>query len=101
MKRIINGRKYDTETARLVASWDNGHYGEFSYCGEALYRKGTGECFIHGNGGPMSKYRRSCGSNEWCGSEEITPLSEEEARRWAEDAMDGDEYEAEFGEVPE
>ena len=40
MKKIINGKKYDTDTASCVGSWDNGYgYSEFGYFSEALYRK--------------------------------------------------------------
>ena len=102
MKKIINGKKYDTETAALVAEWDNGRYGsDFDRCSEKLYRKKTGEYFLHGDGGPMSRYARSCGQNEWCGGEQIIPLSYEAAQKWAEEHLDGDKYEKIFGEVPE
>lgn len=101
MKKIINGKKYDTETAQRVAGWDNGRYGDFSHCSEELYRKRTGEFFIYGEGGPMSRYARSCGQNEWCGGEEIIPLNYDAARKWAEEHLDADEYEDIFGEVAE
>lgn len=39
MKRIIDGKKYDTETAACIATWDNGYYGnDFKRCEESLYR---------------------------------------------------------------
>lgn len=100
MKKIINRKKYDTDTAKCLLSWDNNHTG-FSYCHEELYRKKTGEFFLYGHGGPMSKYTKSCGDNSWSGAEEIIPLSEAEARKWAEEHGDADEYEAIFGEVEE
>lgn len=37
----------------------------------------------------------------WTGSEAITPLSYEDARKWVERHLNADEYEAEFGEVEE
>jgi len=102
MKRIINGKKYDTETAKEVGYWSNGHsYSDFSYCCERLYRKKTGEFFLFGEGGAMSRYSRSCGQNEWCGGADIIPMTEQEARNWAERHLDGDEYEAIFGDVEE
>ena len=100
MKKIINGKKYDTETAKCLAEWGNNVSG-FSYCYEELYKKKTGEFFLYGNGGAMSKYSRSCGDNSWCGGEDITPLTEAEARKWTEKHADADEYEEIFGEVEE
>ena len=38
MKRIINGKSYNTETAEELARGDNGLYGDFGYCRESLYR---------------------------------------------------------------
>lgn len=35
MKKIIDGKKYDTETAKLVGEWTNGYsYNDFHYCTE-------------------------------------------------------------------
>ena len=102
MKKIINGKKYDTETATAVGSWSNNYScRDFNHCAETLYRKKTGEYFLYGYGGPMSKYAESCGQNEWSGGERIEPLSYVNARQWAEEHLDVDEYEAEFGEVAE
>lgn len=101
MKKIINGKKYDTETAKELSSWDNGLPGDFSYVSETLYRKKTGEYFLAGHGGARSKYAESIGQNCWSGGTAITPLTESEAKAWAEDHLDCEEYEAIFGEVEE
>ena len=45
----------------------------------------------------MSAYCRQVGTNEWSGGEEITPMSPEEAREWAEKHLDADDYIAIFG----
>ena len=64
MKKIIGGngkpwRRYDTETAKAVGSRDNGlSYRDFNHVEETLYRKKTGEFFLHGEGGPMTKYAK-------------------------------------------
>lgn len=101
MKRIINGKKYDTETATMIHEWDNGHYtGDFEHCEEALYRTRKGAYFLAGSGGPMSKYAESRG-NETSGGEAITPITETEAREWLEEHDGADEIEATFGEVDE
>ncbi len=101
MKRIINGRRYDTETAKLVGYTSYSTPGDFNYWCEDLYLKRTGEFFIHGQGGPMSKYSQTIGENQWTGGHEIIPLSLSEAKKWAEKYLSGDEYEKIFGEVEE
>lgn len=99
MKKIINNKRYDTETAEYLANASYGNYGDFSHWEEDLYRKRTGEYFLYGAGGAMTKYAESCGQNEWSGGEKIIPLSVEAAQSWAEKHLDGDEYERIFGEV--
>ena len=101
MKKIINGRKYNTETARCVGIYEVGVGDNLYGFSEELYRKRNGEYFLYGAGGPGSKYSKTIGCNEWSGTEEITPMAYEEARSWAEKHLDADEYEAEFGDVPE
>ena len=97
MKRIINNKVYDTETAREIGAWDNGLYGNnFEGMSETLYRKKTGEFFLYGEGGPATKYARSAGNNSWSGGEEIIPLTVEAAREWAEEHLTADEYMREF-----
>ena len=99
MTKIINNRKYDTDTARKVGYWDNGEYGGLHFCEETLYRKRTGEYFLFGCGGAGSKYAKNTGDNSWSSGEEIIPITWETAREWAEEHLKVEEYEAEFGEV--
>lgn len=102
MKRIINGRRYDTDTAKKMAVWSNGiGCRDFNHIKETLYRKSTGEFFLLGEGGPNTKYSVSEGANSWTGGSRIMPLTYKEAQEWAEKHLDGDEYEAIFGEVEE
>ena len=49
----------------------------------------------------MSKYGVAYGNNEWGYGEEIQPLTVDEAKAWAEEHLDADEYEEIFGEVEE
>ena len=95
MKKIIKGKVYDTDTAKLLGA-DGGGDG-FSSWSEELYQKRTGEFFIEGEGGPATKYAVSCGQNQWRGGTKIIPLSAQAAREWAEEHLDADDYEAIFG----
>lgn len=101
MKKIISGRKYDTATAKSVGEYDKGYTSDFHYFCETLYRKRGGEYFIHGEGNAASKYAESCGDGSWGAGERIIPLSYEDARKWAEEHLDADDYESEFGAVGE
>lgn len=101
MKKIINGKVYDTETATRAAEWSNNlGYSDFNWREEALYRKKTGEFFLHGAGGPHTNYAERVG-NMWGDGEKIMPMTYSEAQEWAEKHLDGDEYEEIFGIVVE
>lgn len=97
MKRIINNKVYDTATARELGMDSYSNLGDFHYWCETLYQKRTGEYFLHGVGGPATRYAVSIGQNEWSGGEKIIPLSPQNARAWAEEHLGTDEYERIFG----
>ena len=102
MKKIINGKRYDTNTAKLMATWENNvAYGNFRHYSEDLYQKRTGEFFLHGYGGPASPYAKDAYSGGRTGGEAIVPISYAEALRWAEQKLTVDEYEEIFGVVEE
>ena len=102
MKKIINGKVYNTSTAERVCGRSNGRStSDFGYCSEDLYRKRTGEFFLYGEGGPRSRYAVSCGNNDWGYGESIIPLTYDAARKWADEHLASEDYEAIFGEVAE
>lgn len=98
MKRIIANRQYNTETAVQIGEWDNGEMG-LGHIAERLYRKKTGEYFLHGTGGANTCYARAIEENHWTCGEAIRPLSYEAAREWAEQHLNADTYQAAFGTV--
>ena len=102
MKKIINGKVYDTTTAKKLGKFSSyGSWNDFNHYEEELYRKKTGEYFLYGEGGPMTRYAVSSGGNSWTGGEKIIPLTFSDAKAWAEEALDANEYEAIFGAVVE
>ena len=102
MRKIINGRTYNTETSKAIGTYDNGYLlTDFQHCEETLYRNTRGAYFLHGQGGPMSKYAGPAPGGGTGGGEGIRPLTAEEARDWAEKHLDPTDYEAEFGEAEE
>lgn len=100
MRKIINGRMYDTETAQFLAEWE-AHKHNFNWVRERLYRKKTGEYFLHGEGGPASCWGQQVDNNSYTGGEDIVPMSEANARAWAEKHLDADTYIQIFGPVEE
>lgn len=103
MKKIIGGRKYDTSTAKLLGFWQADRpSSDFGWYMESLYQKRSGEFFLFGGGGPLSRYGRvDCEGNLWYYGEKIIPLTYDGAQRWAQARLDADEYEKIFGEVDE
>lgn len=101
MKKIIDGALYNTDTAKELGSTSYSNRRDFNFYEETLYRTKSGRYFLHGEGGPMSRYAKTVGQNEWSGGEKIIPMSREAAMKWAEEKLTADEYEAIFGEVDE
>lgn len=101
MKKIFRGRRYDTDTAKQVGYASNSDASYVHFWEEKLYRKNTGEFFLHGSGGALSKYREQASQGSWRGGEKIIPLTLEQAQQWAEENLDVDEYEKIFGAVEE
>lgn len=91
MKKIINGKVYDTATAKKAGYWSNGlGYRDFGWKEETLYRKKTGEFFLHGEGGPATNYAERM-DNTWSNGERIMPMTFSEAKVWAEEHLDADD----------
>lgn len=102
MKKIINNRLYNTETAKEIGTYSNaGGWRDFNHYEETLYRKKTGEYFIYGEGNANTRYAVLVDQNTWSGGSKIIPMNYEDARKWAEENLTADEYEAAFGAVDE
>lgn len=100
MKKIINGKLYDTETAKKLGDWDNGLYtNDLNYVCETLYKKRTGEFFLLGEGGAATNYSERVGSNDWGYGYAIMPMSFDEAQKWAEKHLDAEVYQDIFGKI--
>ncbi len=101
MKKIINGKLYNTDTAKKIAEWSTDlPLNDNAYYTETLYRKRTGEYFTYGEGGPASKYAESY-MGSWIGGDAFTPLTPEQAEQEASEHLDAEEYEKIFGPVNE
>ena len=103
MQKIIDGRMYNTETAEVIAKADsNGVYArsDFHWQKETLYKKKTGEFFLCGEGGPMTKYAEPDGNGARWG-EKIIPLTVDDAKRFVEENCSTETYIELFGEPEE
>ena len=98
MRKVIDGHVYDSDKAHEVGRWDNGKaHGDLDAVMEALHRTKSGLYFVHGEGGARSRYSRQDSLGVWTGGESVTPLPADDARRWAEEHLTGEECEAEWG----
>ena len=99
MRRIVDGKRYDTRTAEEIGTASRGHHGDFRAWTETLYRTKKGVYFIAGNGGPMTRWGQSSGNESW-GDEGILPLTRDEALEWCSTYLDdAEEYEGFFSDI--
>lgn len=102
MRKIIGGKMYNTETATNVGEYENlQDISASNYYQEILYKKKTGEIFLYGKGNARCKYGVKCEQNVFSPGENIIPLTEEDAKIYAEKYLGVDEYIALFGEPEE
>lgn len=83
MKKVINYKVYNTETATKIGT---------SRKKETLYRKKTGEFFLYIHD-KSTKHHRASDTGA------ITPLTYAEAKLWAEHYLQSAKYEEIFGEI--
>jgi len=101
MKKVINGKLYDTEKATFIGRYTYSHEGDFNFLCQELYVTKSGNFFIAGEGGAMSRYASSTGQNSVSGGEDIEVLTKEEALAWAEEHLPVDEFEEHFDDIEE
>lgn len=98
MKAIINGKRFDTDTAMKIGeAWSGTSRSDFNWFKEELYQtKRSKRFFLAGQGGARTKYSRSAGQNAWTGGSRIIPLDDAEALEWAERYLDAETIEKVF-----
>jgi hypothetical protein len=86
MKKIVNGKRYDTKTASQIAStWNGCSRSDFRFLVETLYLTEGGAWFLAGEGGGLTKYAQVLeGGRSRCGGNDIVPLTPAEAKAWLE-----------------
>ena len=79
MKRIIDGKTYNTETAEIICDTGNDEYStDFRHERSDLFVTKKGAYFVAGNGGALSRFAVPDG-NGYRGGAGIIPLSRDEA----------------------
>ena len=102
MKSVIEGKRYDTETATKVAEVSDNYGGrDFRAWSGTIYRTPRGNWFIEGSGGPMTMFAERVGDNTGSGSG-IRALDKSSVRdlleRYAR-LSDWEQYQEELGVV--
>ena len=99
MIRVVNGKRYNTETAERVACASNGaYYSDFNYWSEDLYLTKKGSWFLHGEGGGLTSYAKILPDGSRTGGESIRPMTRAAARAWLEENDETDALDEKFGE---
>lgn len=83
MKKVIDGKRYDTATAALIAEYEHSDRSDFAWFDEALYRTKKGRFFLAGEGHANSRWAENYGTTRGPG-QGIIALSAEEALAWCE-----------------
>jgi hypothetical protein len=84
MKRVIDGKIYNTDTAEQIGSTESGVSSDYRYYYEALYKTTRGRYFIEYIGGAMSQYAVNYGPNFVRGSSGIRVVDAYDALAWCE-----------------
>jgi hypothetical protein len=103
MKAVVDGVRYDTETAVMVARVSENLGTPYSYSGTLYVTPRSRRWFICGEGGPYSMFGQKVG-NAWVGSPGLFPVSKADARDMLEHGDDEchralDAYAEELGVV--
>ncbi len=98
MKKIVNGKRYNTDTATEIASvWNGCSRSDFKFLLETLYETDSGTWFLAAEGGAMTKYAKVLeGGRARSGNKDILPLTPPEAKAWLESNRKTDALETWF-----
>lgn len=84
MKKVIDGKIYNTDTAERLAFWCNDlPDNDFGSLDETLFRTKKGQHFLYGDGGALTWCSQRSGNGS-CGGKVIELMSSGEALAWCE-----------------
>ena len=93
MRKVINGNRYDTETAKLLGSGYGSNFLSPFHWEEQLYRTNSGKFFLYGPRNPNSSH------GVWAGDSNIIPITTKHALDWCKRHLSADECEMIFGRI--
>ena len=83
MKKIINGKHYNTDNAVKIGEHTIGDRTRIIYLKEALYKTPRSkDYFLAGESGPLGPYAAYTGSNTYTHGEGIRPITDTQACAW-------------------
>jgi len=105
MRKVIDGKIYDTEIAELIGRYNNigkevQSMSDFHYWEASLFRTKKGQYFLAGQGNALSQFGET-GQGFSIGGSKIIVLDEREALRWAERYLDSEIVERYFSHMLE
>jgi hypothetical protein len=85
IRRVIDGKLYNTETAEEVCDMSSNHNrGDFHHHTTKLFRSRKGQYFVAGEGNALSRWSRPIGNNGSGGGDGLYLVTADEARKLAE-----------------
>lgn len=85
MKKIVDGKRYDTMRATEIACHQTSNKSQFDWCEETLYRTKRGRWFLVGQGYANTRWCTVVpGGMRGPGGLDLEPISEDEAMAWLE-----------------
>ena len=103
MRRIINGKSYDTKTADFICDVSpTGFYqGDFRFENTGLYKSPRGTFFLSGHGGPLSRWSEPEGQSGRRGGNGIQVIDLDEAKALVARHASVETFTEAFGEPEE
>jgi hypothetical protein len=100
MKKVIEGKLYNTESAKLLLEWSDETGDDDATVEEALYYTKGGKFFLFGKGDSYSRYAQETSSG-FAPGEKIVPLTEATALAWCKEHFSGVQYAPVFRAIEE
>lgn len=97
MIKVIDGKRYNTATAKKVHSVSHGFLGDFEYREKTLYRTPKGSWFLYHRGGAQTDMVTYVGGG-YSGGEDIEPITEDEAFDFLQEVNGVEALEQYFGD---
>lgn len=96
--REILEKRYNLETALFIGEYSpDSPKNDYHYFEESLYWQNTGEFFLAGKGGAMTRYNAILEDGSMCSGARSIPLTKRQAQNWVAEHCDKNTYITLFG----